>query len=115
MQPESSYFGFSFAKGAGATRDRREAGKRRRALGRPSPQKQISGNRVRGRGMSYVKYELARTYVGAVAEVEVDRASGDIRVTKIFVTHDCGQIINPDGLRNQLDGNILQTVSRVLQ
>ena len=82
---------------------------------RPSPQKQISGNIVRGRGMSYVKYELARTYVGAVAEVEVDRGSGEIKVAKIFVTHDCGQIINPDGLRNQLDGNILQTVSRVLK
>jgi CO/xanthine dehydrogenase Mo-binding subunit len=82
---------------------------------RPSPQKPISGNRVRGRGMSYVKYELARTYIGAVAEVEVDRASGDIRVAKIFVTHDCGQIVNPDGLRNQIDGNILQTVSRTLK
>jgi len=81
---------------------------------RPSPQKQISGNVVRGRGMSYVKYELTRTYVGAVAEVEVDRASGKIKVAKIFMTHDCGQIINPDGLRNQIDGNILQTVSRTL-
>jgi CO/xanthine dehydrogenase Mo-binding subunit len=33
----------------------------------------------------------------------------------MFVTHDCGQIINPDGLRNQIDGNILQTVSRTLK
>jgi nicotinate dehydrogenase subunit B len=82
---------------------------------RPSPQKQISGNVVRGRGMSYVKYELARTYVGAVAEVEVDRSTGNVKATKIFVTHDCGQIINPDGLRNQIDGNVLQTVSRTLK
>jgi CO/xanthine dehydrogenase Mo-binding subunit len=82
---------------------------------RPSPQRQISGNVVRGRGMSYVKYELVRTYVGAVAEVEVDRTSGAIKVAKIFLTHDCGQIINPDGLRNQIDGNILQTVSRTLK
>ncbi len=67
---------------------------------RPSPQK-ASGNVVKGRGISYVKYELVRTYVGAVAEVEVDRASG--------------QIINPDGLRNQIDGNVLQTVSRTLK
>jgi CO/xanthine dehydrogenase Mo-binding subunit len=81
---------------------------------RPSPQKQ-SGDVVRGRGMSYVKYELVRTYVGAVADVEVNRASGEIKVAKICLTHDCGQIINPDGLRNQLDGNILQTVSRTLK
>jgi len=36
-------------------------------------------------------------------------------VSKIYLTHDCGQIINPDGLRNQIDGNILQTVSRTLK
>ncbi len=81
---------------------------------RPSPQK-ASGNVVKGRGISYVKYELVRTYVGAVAEVEVDRASGQIRVTRFYVAHDCGQIINPDGLRNQIDGNVLQTVSRTLK
>ncbi len=61
-----------------------------------------------------LKYELARTYVAAVAEVEVKRSTGDIRVTKFYLAHDCGQIINPDGLRNQLDGNVIQTVSRTL-
>ena len=49
---------------------------------RPSPQKAASGNVVKGRGMSYVKYELVRTYIGAVAEVEVDRTTGVIRVAK---------------------------------
>jgi nicotinate dehydrogenase subunit B len=73
-----------------------------------------SGSIARGRGVSYVKYELVRTYVGVVADVEVDRASGKIRVTRVAMTHDCGQIINPDGLRNQIDGNILQTISRTL-
>jgi nicotinate dehydrogenase subunit B len=68
-----------------------------------------------GRGVSYVRYELARTYVGAVADVEVDRNSGEIRVTRFFVVQDCGQIINPDGVRAQLEGNIIQTVSRTLK
>jgi nicotinate dehydrogenase subunit B len=81
---------------------------------RPFPQKQ-SGDVVKGRGMAYVKYELVRTYVGAVADVEVNRSTGDIRVTTVYLTHDCGQIINPDGVKNQLDGNVLQTVSRVLK
>ena len=45
------------------------------------------------------KYELVRTYVGAVAEVEVNRATGEIRVPKFYLAHDCGQIINPDGLQ----------------
>jgi CO/xanthine dehydrogenase Mo-binding subunit len=81
---------------------------------RPSPQRSASGNVVKGRGMSYVKYELVRTYVGVIAEVEVDRSSGEIRVSKFYVAHDCGQIINPDGLKNQLEGCVVQTVSRTL-
>ena len=81
---------------------------------RPSPQRNVSGNVVKGRGVSYVKYELSRTYVAVVAEVEVDRAAGTIKVPKVYVAHDCGQIINPDGLRNQLDGNVIQMVSRTL-
>ncbi len=81
---------------------------------RPSPQQTTSGGVARGRGISYVKYELVRTYIGAVAEVEVDRATGTIRVTKFYVVHDCGQIINPDGLKNQIEGNVIQTVSRTL-
>jgi nicotinate dehydrogenase subunit B len=81
---------------------------------RPSPQKSASGNVAKGRGISYVKYELLRTYIGAVAEVEVDRSTGVIRVPKFTVVHDCGQIINPDGLKNQIEGNVIQTVSRTL-
>jgi CO/xanthine dehydrogenase Mo-binding subunit len=81
---------------------------------RPSPRQNVSGDVVRGRGVSYTKYELVRTYVGVVAEVEVNRATGVIRVPRFYVVHDCGQIINPDGLRNQIEGNIIQTVSRTL-
>jgi len=72
------------------------------------------GDVVQGRGVSYVKYELVRTYVGAVADVEVDRKTGAVRVKRFFVAHDCGQIINPDGLENQIQGNVMQTVSRTL-
>jgi CO/xanthine dehydrogenase Mo-binding subunit len=67
-----------------------------------------------GRGMSYVKYELARTYVGAVADVEVNRVTGKVRVPRFYLVQDCGQIINPDGVKAQLDGNVIQTVSRTL-
>jgi nicotinate dehydrogenase subunit B len=81
---------------------------------RPSPQRP-SGDVVKGRGMAYVKYELVRTYIGAVADVEVNRSTGEIKVNTVYLTHDCGQIINPDGLKNQLDGNVLQTLSRTLK
>jgi CO/xanthine dehydrogenase Mo-binding subunit len=79
-----------------------------------SPRKNVSGNIVKGRGMSYVKYELNRTYVATVCDVEVNRTTGEIRVPKFYLVHDCGQIINPDGLKNQLEGNIIQTLSRTL-
>jgi len=74
-----------------------------------------SGDTVTGRGVAYVKYELYRTYVGVVATVEVERKTGVIRVKHFAVAQDCGQIVNPDGVRNQVEGNILQTVSRVLK
>jgi nicotinate dehydrogenase subunit B len=81
---------------------------------RPSPRRDQRGEVASGRGVAYCKYELTRTYIAAVAEVEVKRSTGDIRVTKFYLAHDCGQIINPDGLRNQLDGNVIQTLSRTL-
>ncbi|WP_132255334.1 xanthine dehydrogenase family protein molybdopterin-binding subunit [Methylobacterium segetis] len=82
----------------------------------PSPAKDDrgGGDVLRGRGLSYVRYELNRTYVAGIAEVEVNRQTGAVRVPRFFVVQDCGQIINPDGVRNQLDGNVIQTVSRVL-
>ena len=81
---------------------------------RASPKKEQSGDVATGRGVSYTKYELARTYVAAVADVEVNRKTGEIRVPRVYLAHDCGQIVNPDGLKNQLEGNVIQTVSRTL-
>jgi CO/xanthine dehydrogenase Mo-binding subunit len=71
-----------------------------------------AGAIARGRGVTYSKYESVRTYVAVVADVIVDRTTGRIKVDRVFVVHDCGQIINPDGLRNQIEGNVVQTVSR---
>jgi nicotinate dehydrogenase subunit B len=84
---------------------------------RPSPRggSGQSGDVVTGRGVSYCKYELVRTYIAVVAEVEVKRSTGEIRARKFFVLHDCGQIINPDGVLSQIEGNIIQTVSRTLK
>ena len=80
----------------------------------PRRTRDAKSNIASGRGVSYTKYELVRTYVGAVADVKVDRTTGKISVTKFTVVHDCGQIINPDGLRNQIEGNVIQTASRTL-
>ncbi len=72
------------------------------------------GDLARGRGVSFVKYDNDRTFVALVAEVEVNRRTGVIRVTDIWCSHDCGQLINPDGAINQIEGGIVQTVSRTL-
>jgi nicotinate dehydrogenase subunit B len=82
---------------------------------RPSPRNNTNGDVVTGRGVCYIKYELMRTYVGAVAEVEVNRKTGEIAVARFYIAHDCGQIINPNGLMNQIEGNVIQTVSRTLK
>jgi len=53
-------------------------------------------------------------YTAAVADVEVERATGKVAVRRITLTHDCGLIVNPDGVKNQVEGNIVQGVSRAL-
>jgi nicotinate dehydrogenase subunit B len=50
-----------------------------------------------------------------VADVEVDRRTGVIHVRRLFVAHDCGLVVNPDGVRNQIEGNVVQTLSRTLK
>jgi CO/xanthine dehydrogenase Mo-binding subunit len=79
---------------------------------RPSPRRGQTGNKVSGRGLAYSQRNGTR--VAIVAEVDVDRSSGKIWARKFTVAHDCGQIINPDGLVKCIEGNIVQGVSRTL-
>jgi CO/xanthine dehydrogenase Mo-binding subunit len=71
-----------------------------------------TGNKVPGRGVAVAN--RANTMTAAVAEIEVDKSTGDVTVKKITLGHDCGLIVNPDGLKNQIEGNVLQAVSRAL-
>ena len=68
-----------------------------------------------GRGIAFAQYENEEAYVAAIAHVQVDAPSGEVRVRRIVVAHDCGLIINPDGLRNQIEGNVIQSTSRALK
>jgi nicotinate dehydrogenase subunit B len=65
--------------------------------------------------MAFVQYEGTEAYVAAVVDVDVDPARHSIRVVRAFVAHDCGLIVNPDGLRNQIEGNVVQSISRTLK
>ncbi len=67
-----------------------------------------------GRGIACVAYEGNNGYAALVAEVEVDQAAALVRPKRFVIAHDCGPISNPDGLRNQIEGGILQGMSRAL-
>jgi nicotinate dehydrogenase subunit B len=67
-----------------------------------------------GRGVAFVQYDNYSSYVAMVVQVKVDRGSGQTRVERVWVAHDCGLIVNPDGVRNQIEGNVIQNISRTL-
>jgi CO/xanthine dehydrogenase Mo-binding subunit len=79
---------------------------------RPSPRGDQHGDKVAGRGVSYA--QRGATRVAVIAEVDVDRSTGKIWARKFTVAHDCGQIINPNGLHHAIENNIVQATSRTL-
>jgi nicotinate dehydrogenase subunit B len=82
---------------------------------RPSPNPQRKqGQFLVGRGMAYTRYKQAENYVATFMEVAVDPASGAIAVRRVVCAHDCGLVVNPDALKNQIEGAITQTLSRAL-
>ena len=68
----------------------------------------------KGRGVAYTHYKNNETLLAMGMDVEVDARTGVIRVLRVACAHDCGQIIAPDGVRAQVEGCILQTISRAL-
>jgi nicotinate dehydrogenase subunit B len=83
-------------------------------VSRPSPQK--SGSRAdtaTGRGVAIAL--RGGTRVATIAEVEVNRRSGALRVKRLVCVHDCGLIINPEALRGTIAANLIQSLSRSLK
>jgi CO/xanthine dehydrogenase Mo-binding subunit len=82
---------------------------------RPSPMANFSrAQTVSGRGIACVAYEGDNGYAALVAEVDVDLQTGTVRPKRFIIALDCGPVSNPDGLRNQTEGGILQGMSRAL-
>jgi CO/xanthine dehydrogenase Mo-binding subunit len=79
---------------------------------RSSPAPASTGPTATGRGVALT--QRGGTYVATVADVELDKSNGNVRVKRITISHDCGLIVNPDGLKNQIEGNVIQGVSRAL-
>lgn len=68
--------------------------------------------KAKGRGIAWVNRD--DSLVATIADVEVDQQTGEIRVVRVVVAHDNGLVISPDGMRNQIEGNIIQSMSRAL-
>src|SRR6202047_2131968 len=82
---------------------------------RPSPKSDLRhGQIANGRGIACVAYEGDNGYVALIAEVDVNVQSGRVQAKRFVVAQDCGPISNPVGVRNQIEGGVLQGLSRAL-
>jgi nicotinate dehydrogenase subunit B len=82
--------------------------------------KQAEGDIVRGRGFAYALYVHSKfpgygaAWSAWIADVAVNKATGDVSVTRVVAGQDSGLMINPDGVRHQIHGNVIQSTSRAL-
>jgi nicotinate dehydrogenase subunit B len=72
-----------------------------------------TGDVVTGRGIALGTRN--GTYVGTVADVEVNRKTGVVKVTRLVCSHDCGLIVNPDALKATIAANLIQSLGRTLK
>jgi CO/xanthine dehydrogenase Mo-binding subunit len=79
---------------------------------RPSPKPAGTGNVLTGRGVAYTY--RSQTVVAQIAEVEVNRTTGHVWVKRLVCAHDCGLVINPEGLRRTVEGAMMHSLSRAL-
>lgn len=79
-----------------------------------------NGHLLRGRGFAQHQYVhgtfpgVGSAYCAWVCNVTVDTLTGKVSVDKVWVGYDCGLVVNPDGVRHQMHGNVIQSISRVL-
>jgi nicotinate dehydrogenase subunit B len=88
---------------------------------RPVRREPISeGDIVRGRGFAYALYVHSKfpgygaAWSAWIADVAVNKSTGDVSVTRVVAGQDSGLMINPDGVRHQIQGNVIQSTSRAL-
>jgi len=79
---------------------------------RPSPKPVGNGNILTGRGIAYTY--RSQTVAAIIAEVEVNRRTGHVWVKRLVCAHDCGLVINPEGVRRTVEGGMLHSLSRAL-
>jgi nicotinate dehydrogenase subunit B len=84
-------------------------------------QQEPDGEFLKGQGFAYARYVHSRfpgfgaAWAAWVADVEVNRNTGEVHVRRVVVGHDAGLMINPAGVKQQIHGNVVQTTSRALK
>jgi nicotinate dehydrogenase subunit B len=91
-------------------------------LAHSAPQQQApDGDLLKGQGVAYARYVHSKfpgygaAFAAWVADVQVNKVTGDVHVSRIVVGHDAGLMINPAGVQQQVHGNVIQTTSRALK
>jgi CO/xanthine dehydrogenase Mo-binding subunit len=69
------------------------------------------GGEGRGTGFAFARYKNLASYCAVAMEVRVDRDTGEIHVPRVVAAVDAGEAVNPDGIRNQIEGGIVQSLS----
>jgi nicotinate dehydrogenase subunit B len=69
----------------------------------------------RGRGIAFARYKGIAAFNAVAMEVEVDRAAGQVRVIRAVSANDSGEVVSPDGVRNQIEGGMIQSLSWTLK
>jgi nicotinate dehydrogenase subunit B len=75
---------------------------------------QRGGGRLTGRGFGFARYKNLAGYAAVAMEVQVERETGQVRVLRAVAAADSGEVVNPDGIRNQIEGGIIQSISWTL-
>ena len=78
---------------------------------------EIAGHKPQdiGRGLAFAQYKNRQSYIAVIVELEVDPETGRITLIHGFIAADAGQIVNPDGLSNQIEGSFMQSASWTLK
>ena len=92
-------------------RDPRAAAVMQAAAERFGWSKRPHGDGRRGCGMGFARYKNLGAYCSVVMEIELERETGRIAVRRIVAAVDAGLAVNPDGIRNQIEGGIIQSLS----
>jgi CO/xanthine dehydrogenase Mo-binding subunit len=69
------------------------------------------GDGRRGAGFAFARYKNLATYCAVALEAEVEHETGEVRVGRVVAAVDSGDVVNPDGLKNQTEGGIVQALS----